>query len=247
MTDSSPNTQSVRAAGPDGQQRVDPPAIDPASLWMAMSRTPGVGVSITDAEGRLLFVNDTAMVLFSQTSGIDYQGKKISDFHPPEYVAERLAMVRRVLDQGKPLAIKHIYHGQRIESTIWPIRDASPPFNRVIVISRADSGRTESGGIDPSLAGAIETVSTQYIGLGPLSILTRRELEVAVLLGHGLSVPQVAKLLHRSPKTIQRHKAAISQKLDLHGQAELVAVVTAMGLDLDDTKLKRFGKKTKRA
>lgn len=200
-----------------------------------MSQTKGVGVTITDAEGRLLFVNDTAMVLFSEKTDIDYEGKYIRDFHSPEYVSERLAMIARVLAEGKPLAMRHIYHGKPIHSTVWPIRDTRPPFNRVVVISRAESGH-DHGGVPENA----ELVETQFIDLGPLSSLTRREVEVAVLLGHGMSVPRVARLLHRSPKTIQRHKASISGKLNVHGQAELVAIITEMGLDLDDAKLKRF-------
>ncbi|TWU45170.1 Bacterial regulatory protein, luxR family [Novipirellula aureliae] len=78
----------------------------------------------------------------------------------------------------------------------------------------------------------IEVVATQYIGLGTLDVLTRRELEVLVLLGHGLSVPRAAAILHRSPKTVERHKDSISKKLRLRGQAKLVGVATSVGLDL---------------
>ena len=61
-------------------------------------------------------------------------------------------------------------------------------------------------------------------------MLTARELEVFTLLGHGMSVPRVAKLLHRSPKTIERHKCAIAKTLNVNSQAEMVAVVTSVGL-----------------
>jgi DNA-binding NarL/FixJ family response regulator len=59
-------------------------------------------------------------------------------------------------------------------------------------------------------------------------------------MGHGMSVPSAAKMLYRSPKTIERHKASISHKLQLKGQADMVAIVTAMGLQLDDAELKRL-------
>lgn len=215
--------------------RVDSPAFDPSSVWKALSQTPGVGVSITDSEGMLLFVNETAAVLFSEDSMVDYQGKHIGDFHPAEFTAERLQMIQRVLSEGKPLSICHIYHGRPIESTVWPIRDHVPPNNRVIVISHL-----KASGQEPDVSRAPETISTKYIDLGPLNVLTRRELEVLVLLGHGMSVPRVAELLKRSPKTIQRHKAAISQKLKVKGQAEMVAIVTSVGLDVSDAHLKRL-------
>ncbi|TWU34999.1 PAS and helix-turn-helix domain-containing protein [Novipirellula artificiosorum] len=226
-----------RSAPATFRSRIDPPELDPGSIWRALSRTPGVGVSITDAEGRLLFVNDTSKVLFSKSSDIDYEGKRISDFHPPEFVAERLELIARVLREGKPLSLCHIYHGRRIESTVWPIRDRTPPFNRVIVVTQARTAdQSHHGSTEPQ----IESVKTQYIGLGPLQVLTRRELEVLVLLGHGLSVPRAAAVLHRSPKTIERHKDSISKKLKLHGQANLVTLTTSIGLELSDAKLKRF-------
>ena len=207
------------------------------SIWMALSQTPGVGVSITDAEGNLVFVNDTTQALFSESTQIAYEGKTIADFHPPEFVVERLAMIQRVLKEGKPLAIRHIYHGRRIESTIWPIRDHSPPFNRVIVVSREAPHELDAPSLGPDI---IETATTNYIDLGPLDILSKRELEVLVLLGNGLSVPRAAALLHRSPKTIERHKASIGKKLQLKGQAEMVAIVTSVGLEISDAKLKRY-------
>ncbi|WP_283430990.1 PAS and helix-turn-helix domain-containing protein [Neorhodopirellula lusitana] len=217
------------------QHRIDPPEIDPASLWSAMTQSKGIGVCVTDAEGRLLFVNDTAMVLFSKESNIEYQGKSISDFHSPQYVKERLTMIGRVLDEGRPLAMNHVYHGKRIHSTVWPIRDTKPPFNRVVVVSK-----TEAGLLFDQSPETVELIETQFIDFGPLDVLTKREVEVAILLGHGMSVPKVAKLLHRSPKTIERHKSSITQKLKLRGQAELIMTISEMGLDLDDLKLQRL-------
>jgi len=204
-------------------------------LWQTLSTTPGIGVSITDAEGRLIFVNDMSQVLFSEKSGLDYLGKRISDYHPPEFVKERLAMIRRVLDENQPLSIEHIYHGRRIESTVWPIRDSLPPHDRVIVITRTFSAQSPPGGLQ-----APEMLPSEFIDLGPLSVLTKRELEVLVLLGHGMSVPSAAEMLHRSPKTIERHKTAIGQKLNISGQAEMVAIVSKVGLELGDAELKRY-------
>lgn len=232
----SESAESLRREPNTVEGQSDVSGLDPGSLWSAITQTKGVGVSITDSEGRLIFVNDSAKVLFSEDANVDYRGKNIRDFHPPEYCRERLELIRRVLDNQKPLVIQHIYRGRNIHSTLWPIRDSQEPFHRVLVITRGASS------LDRTDIPEAESVESEYIGLGALSDLTRRELEVAVLLGHGMSVPKVAKMLHRSPKTIERHKSSITQKLHLHGQAELVAVVTEMGLEFDDTRRKRFPK-----
>ncbi|QDV21881.1 PAS and helix-turn-helix domain-containing protein [Aureliella helgolandensis] len=234
------NLQSTNRLLPSGKTiRQDPPDLPPMSVWNALSCTPGIGVSITDAEGRLLFVNDTAMQLFSQELEVEYRGKHIADFHPPDFVQERLGMIAQVLNSQHPLALSHIYHGQRIASTVWPILDSRPPHNRVIVISRLITGK-ECVQVENQEIGKI---NTKFIDLGPLSVLTRRELEVLILLGQGINVPRTATILHRSPKTIQRHKAAISEKLNLRGHAELVALVSSLGLQLSDAHLKRLPRK----
>ena len=214
---------------------------DPLSLWKVVSRTPGVGVSILDAEGQLLFVNDTSQLLFFNRHDVAYHGKKLEDFHPAKFCEEQREMIRRVLAEDRPLAINHIYLGRRIYSTIWPIHDSQPPFHRVIVVTH-ENATDQAHSIPVKQVGeeVVETISTTYIDFGSLNVLTRRELEVLALLGHGLSVPKVAALLHRSPKTIERHKSSIGQKLGLHGQAEIVAVTTAMGLHLADTQLPRY-------
>lgn len=205
-------------------------------IWLALAQTPGIGVSIVDSEGRLLFVNDTTLVLFSGDSSIDYHGKSIADYHPPAFVKERLEMIRRVLQENKPIAIDHIFRGRRITSTLWPIRDRVEPFNRVLVVTRPAS----QAALDDLIPNQIETIETSFIDLGPLNVLTRRELEVAVLLGHGLTVPQVAATLHRSPKTIERHREAIGKKLCMHSQAQLVQLITWMGLELKHVSLERY-------
>ncbi len=145
-------------------------------------------------------------------------------------------MIDRVLKESRPMIIRHIFLGRRIESTVWPIRDKTPPHNRVIVVTHQCSGEPV---LIPAAEGC-ETIETKHIDLGPLDILSPRELEVLVLLGHGMSVPKAAKVLFRSPKTIERHKSSINKKLNIHSQAEMVAIVAAVGLEIGDTKLKRM-------
>ncbi|MEM9588247.1 MAG: LuxR C-terminal-related transcriptional regulator [Planctomycetota bacterium] len=205
------------------------------AVWQAITSTPGVGVSVIDVDGKLVFVNPTTSHLFFVDPDADYHGKYLTDFHPEAFVRERLAMIRQVLDQRKPLSIRHIYLGRGITSTVWPLSDEEPPFDRVLVVSR------EHGQVDLEVSpNEIETIETEYIDLGHLSALTPREVEVLALLGQGLGVPQVANCLHRSPKTIEHHKASISQKLHLRGQAELVTIVAGIGLEISDAKLKRY-------
>ena len=65
---------------------------------------------------------------------------------------------------------------------------------------------------------------------GPLSALTAREREVLQLAADGSTVRQIAARLHLSPKTVEHHRAAAMNKLDLHNQTDLVKYAIRIGL-----------------
>lgn len=63
--------------------------------------------------------------------------------------------------------------------------------------------------------------------------LTRRELEVMAYAYRGLSAPEIASILNRSPRTIENHIRSIYQKLEIHNRVELLRVAQQLGLDND--------------
>lgn len=69
----------------------------------------------------------------------------------------------------------------------------------------------------------------------PSDGLTERELEVVKLIADGLSNAEVAERLTISVKTVERHRANIFAKLNLHSRTELVKYAIRKGLiDIDD-------------
>jgi DNA-binding NarL/FixJ family response regulator len=63
-----------------------------------------------------------------------------------------------------------------------------------------------------------------------LDSLTPRECEVRRLIGRGQTRSEIAATLHRSPKTIDGHREAIMEKLDIHDRGELVRFAIREGL-----------------
>jgi DNA-binding NarL/FixJ family response regulator len=63
-----------------------------------------------------------------------------------------------------------------------------------------------------------------------LDTLTSREQEVLRLIGKGLSRAEIAKALCRSPKTVDGHREAIMEKLNIHDRADLVRYAIREGL-----------------
>ena len=60
--------------------------------------------------------------------------------------------------------------------------------------------------------------------------ITQREREVLKLLGEGYQNKEIAELLHISVKTVEKHRANIMGKLDLHNAAALTAYAIEKGL-----------------
>ena len=60
----------------------------------------------------------------------------------------------------------------------------------------------------------------------PLSVLSRREMEVVDLIGSGYSNADIAKILVISPHTVGDHTKNIYRKLDVHSRLELAALVS---------------------
>lgn len=76
---------------------------------------------------------------------------------------------------------------------------------------------------------AKETDQTAQLAKYRVSTLTPRELEVARLVGAGLSNPEIAKQLFISEHTVKPHIAEIGNKLGVTGRVKIAVVLTKAG------------------
>lgn len=70
-------------------------------------------------------------------------------------------------------------------------------------------------------------------GSGPssrLDHLSPRELQILRLIARGMSRTDIAETIHRSPKTVDNHRAAIMAKLEIHDRVELARYALREGL-----------------
>ncbi len=63
-----------------------------------------------------------------------------------------------------------------------------------------------------------------------LEQLTPRETQILRLIGKGMSRVEIARTIHRSPKTVDNHRAAIMRKLAIHDRVELARYALREGL-----------------
>ena len=70
----------------------------------------------------------------------------------------------------------------------------------------------------------------QTEGVRPVPALSPRELQVLELLAHGHTNREIAARLTLSVKTVETHRARLSDKLGLHNRADLVRLALELGL-----------------
>jgi DNA-binding NarL/FixJ family response regulator len=88
--------------------------------------------------------------------------------------------------------------------------------------------------VSPGISGKL--VATYLEGRGPLEsdsslgLLTPRERQILKLIGEGHRNKEIADYLCISPKTVEKHRANLMKKLDLHSAAALTAFAMEKGL-----------------
>lgn len=66
--------------------------------------------------------------------------------------------------------------------------------------------------------------------IGPLGVLTRRELEVLSMVAHGRTSNEIAEELRIGRRTVESHRASMLSKLGIRNQAEVVRYALERGL-----------------
>lgn len=197
-------------------------------LWEILSSDPGTGVSILTLEGQILFVNERARQIFFDGAQADVVESRLSDWFPEPWVEERLSVFRRLDQEDRHLAVlRSIWNGRQIQSTMWRIPDDA----KVLVITRMGLSEPPVGS---------DVVESKMVDLGPLDVLTTRELEVLALIGQGMRLKEIAKMLYRAPKTIENHRLSIGRKLGETDRMRLAEIARDASLELSDAYLDRL-------
>ena len=201
-------------------------------FWKILKSQPGVGVLIVDYDGLVVYCNDQAKIIYYGQM-FDPVGMTIEEAEGPEFAAERIPVIRRVIDTGKPIILQHVRGGKHTEALLWPMSEQTSPVPRVISITR------QCMSIDGSDSN-YETVNSKLVDLGPLDVLTKREIEVLALVGHGIPLKSVAVQLGVAQRTVERYRTDISRKLNISSIAEAARIVQVAGLDADSAQLPRL-------
>jgi DNA-binding CsgD family transcriptional regulator len=225
------------------------PQAAPETIWNALVSEPLSGMGILSIHGQVLYISEQGARIFHgpDARAADYIGKFWRDLHPPAWYEQRLAVLRQVGATGKPLLMRTIWRGHQQLTWIYPIdaetaEDVPEEWGpseipqRFLTITRRVADNPER---EPLTDERPEVVESEVVDLGPLERLTPRELEVLALIGQGLSVKEIARMLHRSVKTVDNHRQSIGKKLKLSDRIALAEIARRAGLKLEDAERPR--------
>lgn len=209
-------------------------------VWKGLAEDPTTGVAIVTLDGQNLFCNDAMARMHhgANARGKHYTGVAWDGKYPKRWVDERLTQLKRVKDTGKPVIVREIWEGRQRVSYIRQMTTGER--GHFLVISRYVSGRAMREMVEQLGADVVES---SVASLGPLEVLTGRELEVLALIGQGLAMKEIAGMLGLSVKTVEKHREAIGRKVGANDRVRLAELAFEAGLTRADAGRERVNRK----
>lgn len=193
--------------------------------WIQLASDSGAAVMVLDQEGRIVFINCTAARVFAKHAAKDALGARLGDFMPATAAAERVEITRAVIHTGEAVAFRDLWSGIAFRATIRRVELSSGGTGAMWVFARETALLHETGE-NPSL----RIIDARHTDLGPLAGLTNSELKVLALIGEGMSNADIAAKLHRAVKTIESHRAALTEKTGSASRVQLGIMARRAGL-----------------
>lgn len=180
------------------------------AAWSALVDDGYRGVSVVDAEGRVSASNAAWLEVVGATGSA---ADSIRDVLPAAVADELVDAVGNALDSGEGKAVESIIDGARCVINIQPIDEGGEASKALVVWCRRSTGPAQTTPDED-----------------PLDTLTARERDVLRLIGYGLSTADIARVLHRSVKTIEWHRVALGSKLGVTNRVELARIAIRAGV-----------------
>lgn len=211
----------------------DPGAVPAESqIWDALVTEPSVAVHILDRDLRMIYCNETLARDLLDRPVSEVIGRPLADLVGDDVVADTKRAIERLGESDGRLGLRRIWKGRQVIGTFRRIAVESRDDDHFLVITRFLDPRSRED-ID------IPVLDAETIRLGPLDVLSPRELEVLCLLGQGLTIKEIGGVLHRSPRTIEAHRHNVGNKLEESDRVKLAQIAVEAGLTLADVERRR--------
>ncbi|MCC5787954.1 MAG: helix-turn-helix transcriptional regulator [Phycisphaerales bacterium] len=204
--------------------------MDSAFIWDTLCDLYFVRITVLSTDGRVVFADDRVEARYAEPGG-SVVGKQLSDFVEPKLALELVKIARDVVRSEKPVIVQWVAKGVGICSSVRSL-PGSWRGQRLVLVASHDK---VCGAQSPPVDGELRVIRPVARDLGPLGVLTRRELQILALIADGMTSAQIAERLARSVKTVEWHRISIGQKLGLKSRIDLahIGLIAGIGGDLE--------------
>jgi DNA-binding CsgD family transcriptional regulator len=189
-----------------------------------LTADPERRVVVVDRQGVVSHASRRYVREFATEAGVGAAGKVLADLHDAGLAGERLELVRRVLARGEALVAYQLLNGRRFRLMFMPVVEGGQASRCVVICCHTTVGDSllHPGGPEP--------VTCSVATLGPLSMLTVRELDVLRELGLGQRRQAVAEKLAGSLRDMQAVVRSLRVKLAARDNFAVAIVAIRLGL-----------------
>ena len=204
--------------------------------WPQIASDGGVGVLIVDGQGRVFFINSVAAAVYARRPAREAIGLRLGDLLPQAAGAERVELARRVIGDGETAIAHDLWNGWALRWTVRRVANTADAQNPAALVVMCHEGALPADAPE----GAPGTIEFKHVDFGPLTGLTPSEMKVMALIGEGMSNAEIANKLHRAVKTVESHRAALTEKTGSTSRVQLGIMARRAGLlrrvSLDDNR-----------
>jgi len=200
-----------------------------------------VSIGLIDEHGTIMMMNQFAARSYGVESPREMIGREYTDLPHPQWAEELLGYMHQSIENDQTVVVLTIKEGHRIQSQVVPIRANQSDTRASASLIMCEEISPETYDLVVSTRSEDRfVVHSKLVGLGPLDVLSRRELEVLAHMRLGLRTKDIAAQLHRSPSTILRHRESIGKKLGLADRSAIIELANTAVLQFEDAQRTRL-------
>ncbi|MFO0833046.1 MAG: LuxR C-terminal-related transcriptional regulator [Phycisphaerales bacterium] len=181
---------------------------------------PGTALQIRTRDWHLAWCNQTYADMVRE-SPATLVGSHLSSVMPQDAAEERMHLLAPVLTDDVRMQYLSLWQGKRCVCTVLPLDADSLGLDGMLGVITPT--------LLPELGRNLPITQRPVLGAG-LESLSRAELGIVYLFARGLTVPEVARRLCRSPQTVHQHFKSIHRKLGLNRQMDVAMFLARSGI-----------------
>lgn len=205
------------------------PAVE---LPLAFFDRSSTAMGILREDGTVLYQNEASVRMWGLVTAPEDSGASpnILQWGPKDFSSERVKLMQRLAIAGQDGLVRDIWRGEQILTHLRLLpRTGDEPLRLFLLVHERVHGPQNPADFPDAV---FHDSANQ--DLGPLALLSPRELEVLALVGEGLTAAQIAARIHRTEETVNSHKAALLRKLSCQNATQLALIAYKAGLKFDD-------------